>query len=77
MTNNIRVGDRVRIINKPPTDRYAYPGFPPEMDKYCGRVVTITEICLDDEILLFRAAEDGAHFWWRAEWLISLHQRTD
>lgn len=75
--SNMRVGDMVCIIKKPPTDRYVYPGFPIEMDKYCGRVATIAEICMDDEIPLFKVMEDETYFWWRMEWLIPLHQRTE
>lgn len=77
MKGNIRVGDRVCIIKKPPTERYTYPGFPPEMDRYCGRVTKIAEICIDDEIPLFKVAEDEKYFWWRVEWLSPLRQRTE
>lgn len=64
-----KIGDRVRIVSKHPFESYA-----PDMDKYLGKIMTITHSGADDKGAYYFMEEDTGCFisyWGAREYMIS------
>lgn len=75
----VKVGDRVMIIKEPPEDRHYGPAFPPEMDKYCGKVSKIVKIICDDEDggLRFNVDIDDGLYTWCEDFVVLFKQKSE
>lgn len=75
----VKVGDKVRVIVKPPEDRGHGPAFVVEMDKYLGIVGKIKRIICEDEDggAWFSLNIDGGHFTWCEDFVIKMNQRSE
>ena len=69
------VGNKVIVTTTPDKFRSISPRFVVGMDKYCGKVVTISR--LGTWAGKFQILEDGGEYWW-AEWFVTpMKQRTE
>lgn len=75
----VKVGDKIRIIEKPPEKRGYGPAFVFDMDGYCGITGKITKIMREDEEggVWFTIDIDGGHFVWCEDFVIKMNQRSE
>lgn len=75
----VKVGDKIRIIEKPPEKRGYGPAFVFDMDEYCGKVGEIVRIICDDEEggVWFNIDIDDTYYTWCEDFVIKMNQRSE
>lgn len=75
----VKVGDRVRVIAEPPSDRSYGPAFVFEMDKFCGSVGNVRKIiCKEEEGgFWFNINLDDGYYTWCEDFIIHMNQRSE
>lgn len=75
----VKVGDKIRIIEKPPEKRGYGPAFVFDMDGYLGITGKITRIVCENEEggAWFNINIDGGHFIWCEDFVIKMNQRSE
>lgn len=74
----MQVGDKFRVVTNPSAYREIWPKFVFNMDKYCGKIVTISSIYFPGtEKEYCKIKEDGGCFMWISSFLIPSSQRSE
>ena len=69
--NKYKIGQKVRVINSPPSDAQ-HTGFVNKMNRFCGTVVTIAGY----HDFAYTLKEDPHGFLWLEEWLFPVSQMS-
>jgi len=73
MKPKFKVGDKVKIVSKPPIDKDEFPRWIDSMNVLCGKIDTISKIDYLEDTLIYKLEHADKYF--KENWLETIHNK--
>ncbi len=76
MSEEIKIGDIVKVCEKSPHDWNTWPGFLPSMEKMCGKEYPVVDIASDEDYAYYFLVDCGSRFALKRSWITKVQKKA-